>query len=145
MAYRVSCSKGFGFIVYRHKGIIAKEAMRAAWQDILNHNEFTHNGYNVLADLREGTFDFSVEELDVIMDFLASIQRTLKGKRMAVIVDKPKETVISMLFEHPAHKQFGFRIKTFTTLEAGVEFARTSIASSLPTSLLSSQTPDKQK
>lgn len=119
--------------------------MKAAWQDILNYNEFTHNGYNVLADLREGTFDFSVEELDAIMEFLSSIQRTLKGKRMAVIVDKPKETVISMLFEYPAKKRFGFNIKTFTTLEAGVEFARESIAPSLPTHLLSSHTPDKQK
>ncbi len=124
MSYRVSRSKGFGFFIYQHSGVIQKKDLKAAWLEILDHAEFTHGQYNVLADIREGSFDFTVEELDVMMNFLASIRNLLDGRRMAIIVDKPRETVISMLLEKPALQEFGFHIKTFATMEAAVEFAR---------------------
>jgi hypothetical protein len=94
----------------------------AAWAEILQKDEFTKSGYNLLSDYRNADFDFSINETDVIWNFLESIKHILNGKRESVITDKPFTTAISMLFEKQLYSKMGFNIKIFSTEQAALNW-----------------------
>lgn len=110
------------YIHYSHQGRISRKEIGDVWEELLNLTEFSKEKYNLLSDYRNGVFDFSIDKIDVIKDFLIANQDVLKGKKNAVIVDNPGETAIAMMFENEMQIQFNFYVKTFSTLEAAVDF-----------------------
>jgi len=122
MGYTIEINNRLRIIEYRHEGNIVRHELGEAWQDLLKILEFTQEGYGLLADYRKATFDFVVEDTDVIDDFLLSIKDVLKGKKEAVLVDNPFATVISYLYEKKTQKKLGFTVKTFSTENAAIRW-----------------------
>lgn len=120
--YNLATDKNLKIIRYTHSGLISRKELGAAWTEILQKDEFTKSGYNLLSDYRNADFDFTVDETDVIWDFLESIKHILNGKRESVITDKPFTTAISMLFEKKLYSKMGFNIKIFSTEHAALHW-----------------------
>jgi len=120
--YNLETDKNLKIIRYTHSGLISRKELGTAWTEILQKDEFTKSGYNLLSDYRNADFDFTVDETDVIWDFLESIKHILNGKRESVITDKPFTTAISMLFEKQLYSKMGFNIKIFSTEQAALHW-----------------------
>jgi len=113
--FKIEIDNDIRIIRYTHDGLISRQELGLAWGEILKLNEFSHLKFNLLSDYRNADFDFSVNETDVIWEFLESIKHILKGKRESVITDKPFTTAISMLFEKELYLKIGFNVKIFST------------------------------
>jgi len=124
MAYNISVSKDSKIIICNHRGIIDRDELGTAWQEILNQPEFLELNYNFLTDIRETTIDLPVEELLSTIDVLNSFEYTLNGKRMAFVANTPITTVLTMLFEYRMPKDLGMLTKTFSTQEAALNFVK---------------------
>jgi hypothetical protein len=111
-------------IHYHHKGMLKVEEIGEVWQKLLEMEEFTKLGYNLLTDYSDADFAFSINKTDIIWNFLLSIKHILKGKKEAVITSKPIPTAISILFESETNKSMGFQVKTFTTMDAALEWLK---------------------
>ncbi len=124
MSYSSKVDNDLKCVIYKHMGIIQKEEMGKAWGKLLNIKEFTECKYNLLADMRGGSFEFSLDEVDEIYNFLVSIKNIIADKKMAVIVDNPYNTVVSMLFENNHYEKIGFLTKTFSTENAAMQWLK---------------------
>lgn len=124
MGYKLTVLDALKIIEYRHTGKITRDEMGNAWLELLKLKEFTELQYNLLADLTEGTMAFTIEEMEPIEEFLLSIRDVLDEKRMAVLVNDPHDTVISMLFEKKTFREIGFSIRTFSTRQAALNFVK---------------------
>lgn len=122
MKYLIIINHDKKYIHYSHSGLVERSEIGQAWGELLNLEEFSKLKYNLLSDYRGAKFNFTASETNVIENFLLSIKPILDGKRNAVIVDKPSETVISLLFEAKMASKINFQIKTFYTEEAAVSF-----------------------
>lgn len=120
--YSITINHEKKYIHYSHQGKISRKEMGDVWIELLNMTEFSKEKYNLLSDYRNGVFDFNIENIDVIEDFLKANQDVLKGKKNAVIVDNPNETVIAMMFENKMQIEIDFYVKTFSTLEAAIKY-----------------------
>lgn len=107
------------YLHYSHQGIVDRKDIGEVWKQLLSMPEFTQKKYNLLSDYRGAKFNFTPLEIDVIDSFLQSIKTIIDGKKNAVIVDFPEETVISILFEY---NKMNFQVKTFCTEEAALRF-----------------------
>ncbi len=122
MRYTIKINHDKKYISYSHSGLIERKEIGEVWIQLINMKEFRQEKYNLLSDFRGAKFDFCAKELSVIELFLDSIRIILDGKRNAVIVDTPYETVISMLFENSLSKKMNFHVKTFSTLDSAIDF-----------------------
>lgn len=122
MNYNIEVNYLGKFIRYKHVGTIKRSEIGAVWDQLLQTPEFTDQGFNLLSDYSEGKFDFTIEDLDPIDEFLSAIKHILKGKKNAVVVNNPNDTIISLMFESKTARDIGFRVKVFSTLEAAYRF-----------------------
>jgi hypothetical protein len=122
MSYSIEIENDIKCIVYKHSGMIQKEEMAKVWENLLIMKEFTEFKYNLLADMRGGFFNFASDELNDINDFLKSVKNILIDKKMAVIVDNPSNSVISMLYEYKNSEEIGLSTKTFSTETAALQW-----------------------
>jgi len=122
MCYTIKINHENRVVINTHSGSITKKEIGDVWCKILTFREFSNNGYNLISDYRDGSFDFSINDLEVIDNFLFSIKNIIKGKRNAILVSKPHETAISVYFEVEKSIELDFKVKTFSTVEAAMEF-----------------------
>jgi hypothetical protein len=122
MSYSITINHEQKYITYAHSGPIERVEIGDVWRELLTTDEFTAKNYNLLSDYRGATFQFSVDDKPIIDEFLLSIKTVLNGKRNAVIVENPHETVISILFENEMSKKINFHVKTFSTEEAALKY-----------------------
>ncbi len=122
MSHSIKIDHEKKYIHYSHQGKISRKEIGDVWIELLKMNEFSKGKYNLLSDYRNGVFDFKIENIDTIEDFLKANQDVLKGKKNAVIVDNPNETVIAMMFENKMQIEINFNVKTFSTLNAAIKF-----------------------
>ena len=122
MGYSLTIHHDKKYIHYTHDGVIERKEIGEVWSQLLKTAEFTEKKYNLLSDYRGATFNFSVSDLDVIENFLESLKNILTGKKNAVIVEAPHETVISILFENKMSRKINFHVKTFSTEEAAIYY-----------------------
>lgn len=116
--YQINPIHNQHIISYKHNGSISLEELRSAWMELLDMEEFSKREYHILADYRGGDFEFEMLETEVIFDFLINIRDLLAGKKEAVIVDNPKNTVLSLLLQNKIDKDIDFKVKLFSTPEA---------------------------
>jgi hypothetical protein len=115
MSYSIELDHQNKLIRYKHSGVITKNDIGQAWQEFLQMDEFTKMGYNLLSDYTEAKFNMELDEVNQITEFLHSIKAILNGKKQALIVNDPYNTVISVLFEGDVNHKVGFNVKTFST------------------------------
>ncbi len=122
MGYSIKIDHDNKYIHYSHQGKISRKEIGDAWIELLNMTEFSKEKYNLLSDYRNGIFDFNIENIGAIEEFLKANQDILKGKKNAVIVDNPNETVIAMMFENNMQIKINYAVKTFSTLNAAIKY-----------------------
>jgi len=122
MGYSIKIDHDNKYIHYSHQGKISRKEIGDAWIELLNMTEFSKEKYNLLSDYRNGIFDFNIENIGAIEEFLKANQDILNGKKNAVIVDNPNETVIAMMFENNMQIKINYAVKTFSTLKAAIKY-----------------------
>ena len=122
MSYSIKIDHEKKYIHYSHDGLIKRKEIGDVWIELSNIKEFSTGKYNLLSDYRNGIFNFSVKDINVIEEFLKSKKEMLEGKKNSVIVDNPADTVIGFLFENNMSKEINFHVKTFSTLNAAISF-----------------------
>ena len=104
-------------IRYCHTGLIKREEIGKAWDELLKLKEFTEKKYNLLSDYRKSKFIGGIEDVDIIIDILFSIKEILKSKKQALILDEPVSTALSMVFEERVYEETRFKVKVFSTID----------------------------
>lgn len=120
MNFNIELDHTTRIILYRHKGLLRKKEIGEAWQELLKINEFTVGKYNLLSDYLEAQFRLGTNDVQLISNFLFSLKDILKDKKQALVVQDPKSTAISMLFEMDVIEKVGFLVKTFSTRNAAL-------------------------
>lgn len=122
MKYSIRLEHELRIIRYTHSGIINAEDIGEAWKEFLAMEEFTQLKYNLLSDHRNGKIQIQPEFLPELMEFMRAIKNIVRGKKQALIVDDPYSVAASMLFEHKAQKEIGFKVKVFSTEESALRW-----------------------
>ncbi|MFO7862483.1 MAG: hypothetical protein R6U85_00645 [Salinivirgaceae bacterium] len=122
--YSITIDHKNRLINHKHYGLIERKQLGQAWMEIIKMTEFLKHEYGLLSDYREGSFNFSIDNIDPIWDFLNANANLLKGKIEAVLVDNPKDTVIPVLFQNSIYERIGFAVKIFSTQEAAKEWLK---------------------
>lgn len=124
MNYKIELDHDLKFVRYTHTGIMTLEEIGDAWREMLGMEEFTQGGYHILTDYRGGIYDFSIERLENIDDFLYKIKDVLDGKKNAVLTDRPDELAITMLVGNKKDREMNYHVKLFTTEKEALAFLR---------------------
>lgn len=122
MSFSIKVDSTYKLIRYNHSGVISKEDIGVAWQELLKLKEFTQLKYNLLTDYRGSTCKIEVEEVELICDFLLTLKYILKDKKQALIIDEPMGVAISTLFEGEVNKKIGFNVRVFSSQEAAINW-----------------------
>jgi len=112
----------FKFIYYKHTGVVQRKEIGEVWCKILSMSEFLDLNYNILSDYSNAKLDFDLSDTDVINQFLVEKRDILNGRKNAVVVNNPHDTVISVVFEREMLDKINFKIRTFSTLAAAEEY-----------------------
>lgn len=124
MQYTIKINDDSKYIIYKHTGKIKRSEIGEAWRELLKMKEFTELGYNLISDYRESEFDFDIDEMPIVDEFLKSINHIISGKKNAVIIDNPRSTVFPMLYERKSGKELDFDVKMFSTEEAAASYVQ---------------------
>lgn len=122
MSFSIEVDHDLRLIRYCDSGQIGLDDIGGAWQEFLKLPEFTQKKYNLLSDYSKGTFNFSEEQIDAIVEFMRQIEPIVRGKKQALIVSDPLSTAASMLFEEEVYKEVGFDVKVFSTIKVAVSW-----------------------
>jgi len=93
-----------------------KEEIGQVWEELLRLKEFTELKYNLLSDYRNATINLRFDDIGLIIDFLYSIKHILNGKKQSLVLNDPKSTAMSLLFETEIYKKMDFNVKVFSTI-----------------------------
>jgi hypothetical protein len=100
-------------VKYKQIGLLTKDIVGKAWDDLLNMEVFTKKGYDLLTDYREGHNGIEFYEIELICQYLLQFQDILINKRQAILIHEPLGTSVSMIFEHMVKIIVGFEVKVF--------------------------------
>jgi AAA+ ATPase superfamily predicted ATPase len=120
MEYTIDIDHDLKLIIYRHSGLLTTENIGEVWAQFLTMPEFTQMKYNLLSDYRKSKFLFVVEEVTEIVNFMRNIEAIVRGKKQALILDDPRSTAASMLFEQKVYEEVGFYVQVFSTEEVAL-------------------------
>ncbi|MFC0874999.1 hypothetical protein ACE01N_00305 [Saccharicrinis sp. FJH2] len=112
-------------IRYKHSGVIRKEDIGLAWDELLKITEFTSQRYNLLSDYSDSKITGTISEIDDIIDILSNLKEILKGKKQALLVDDPVSTALSLFFENRVLDEVGFIVRVFSTEEEALKWLTT--------------------
>jgi hypothetical protein len=120
--YSIKVNHQLKFIEHKHIGVIERKDLADVWAVLLKMNEFTNEGYNLLSDYSDGTFSFGHNDLEPIDSFLETVRDIIKGKKNAVIVEKPNDYVLSILVGEDLLSRMNYFVKLFSTRDSAIEF-----------------------
>jgi len=125
MEYSIDIDHDRKLIIYRHSGFLTTDNIGEVWTQLLAMPEFTQMKYNLLSDYRNSRFIFSVEEVTEIVNFMRNIENMVRGKKQALILEDPRSTAASMLFEQKVYDEVGFDVQVFSTEKAALRWLLT--------------------
>ncbi|MBU2556359.1 MAG: hypothetical protein KJ578_01110 [Bacteroidetes bacterium] len=120
--YRVIVDYNSRLIHYTHWGKATRKSIGEAWKQIIDMPEFADDAYNIFTDYSKCSFDFDWSSQAFIQAFLNEYKTMLQSKKQAIVIEDPKSTAISMLFQEPLKHKFDFQIKLFSTHEAAMHW-----------------------
>lgn len=124
MNYKIEINHDLKAIEYRHSGDIERKSIGYAWDNILLIKEFSEGKYNLISDYRGANFKFGMESTEFINNYLYNLRKILKGKKEAVIVDKPFTTAFSLYFENKLFDEIGFYVKVFNNKKTAFDWIK---------------------
>ncbi len=107
-------------------GVIHFEDLEEHYSFLYDAKELPRN-LNVLIDARYARFKFKPADVEMMVALAAECLPRYKSITEAILVTKPYETMVAMLFEESADLP-GFRFKTFTTQRAALKWMGTELA-----------------
>jgi hypothetical protein len=122
MSFTITLDKDHKIIKYKSTGVLDKSNMGKAWGEIVKMREFYELGYNTLSNYCDAEFKFSLDETNLLDEYIYTIRKLLKGKKGAVVVDVPVYTAISVLVIDKFKDLTDFEIKIFSTEEAAIKW-----------------------
>jgi len=122
MSYNIEIDNKLKIIRYTHSGNIGKNKIGKAWEDLFCLKEFTDLGYNLLSDYRNAVFNLSIEDIDLISDFLFKFKEILNNKKQSIVICDTKSVAMSLMFEPEIYSKVGFNVKVFSTIENAVNW-----------------------
>ncbi len=122
MSYSIEVNDELKIIFYKHSGLIERRDLGEVWKELLGIKEFSEGGYNLYSDYRNGKLNLIDSDMEVISDFLNSINHILKGKKESVLVADNSSTAIALLYENDLLSEIGFDVKVFSTEKAALNF-----------------------
>jgi len=122
MSYSIEVNDELKIIFYKHSGLIERRDLGEVWKELLGIKEFSEGGYNLYSDYRNGKLNLIDSDMEVISDFLNSINHILKGKKESVLVADNSSTAIALLYENDMFSEIGFDVKAFSTERAALNF-----------------------
>ena len=122
MSFTITPDKDLKIIKHKLTGVLDKSNMGNAWKKIASMKEFYELGYNILSDYRDAVFKFSLEDTNILDEFIYNIRKLLSGKKGAVIVNVPVYTAISVLVKDKFKDAENFEVKIFSTEEAAIDW-----------------------
>lgn len=123
MNFTLTIDHDLRIIRYKHFGLISHhEEIGAVWKQLLEMEEFTSKGYNLLSDYREAKFVFPPKVMNEIIDFLRHLEPILRGKKQSLLMKDPASTAYSILFEAAVYTAIGFSVQVFSTEEKALSF-----------------------
>lgn len=118
MGFNIEVNHDDRLVLYTHTGTLRREDIGQAWEEFLQLEEFTREGYNLLSDYSGAKFDARDEDIDFITGYLIKLKEILTGKKQALLVEDPESTALSMMFEGRVVEEVGFLVKVFSTRKA---------------------------
>lgn len=96
-----------------YRGVVTVELVRRALEEQLRHPDFDRS-FAVIGDFRLATFDVKREDVEAFAKLYDAQYEGSPGKT-ALLVDAPRETALSLMFEQRARSR---SIKVFSTTAA---------------------------
>ena len=121
MSYTIEIDHQHHLIRYTHRGCLQVEDIGQAWDELVQIEAFTHQGYHLLSDYSKASFDFSIDNVGIIINILQQMP-FLVGKKQAIITLDPYSTAGALIFENEVYNKIGFMVKTFSTLKAATHW-----------------------
>lgn len=118
MGYNITIDHNNKLFIYRHTGIISKEDIGVAWQELLQKEEFTMGKYNMLTDYRDAKYNMATGDIDEMTRFLKNLKGILFKKKQALVVKDKVTTAFSMLFESMVVSEVGFEVQVFSSIDS---------------------------
>jgi hypothetical protein len=120
MNYSIEIDHDKKIFKYKHSGLITKDDIGQAWQEMLQTKEFTILKYNMLTDYSDAEYDMILTDVDEITTFLKGLKEILHKKKQALVVNDPVTTAFSLLFENQVVTEVGFNVKVFNSVESAL-------------------------
>lgn len=92
-----------GLIVEYYEGLLNKPLLIEYKKHQSNDPEYSPN-HNLLVDLRSVNFDFTIDEVEDYANFLAANQQIAGKRKLALITETPKQTVLTTLYQLEHYK-----------------------------------------
>ncbi|SFS95663.1 hypothetical protein SAMN04487906_2330 [Zhouia amylolytica] len=107
-------------ILYRaHYGNISIEDIFESWNLAIKNNLIPKDVNGFILDYRDANLNVNLADHKKIIAYFDTREDQFGGKKFAVLVDTPKNTVVPFVIEHtPKH----YILKTFNTEEAAIDW-----------------------
>lgn len=100
---------------YTHSGAIYRKDFNKVWDSILGLEEIVDHNYDLLADYRFANFNFGIDDITAITNYLLSVKHKLENKLFAAIANNPYSAAILLLILGKIENNGGFEVKVFST------------------------------
>lgn len=122
MKHKIEIDREHLLIRHKNDGVIELNEIKETWEEIIKLREFKESDYRLLSDYRKGHFNFTMADVEEIFYIIRCHRELFEGRLKVLLIDNPKNTVISVLSARFAYKEFGFKMVQFYTEEAALRF-----------------------
>lgn len=115
--YKFDAQTGILFKYYQ--GPIDIQTITDSWDQAISEHIIPAKTRGFILDYSESSLQIGLNELSGIPDYYKAHPEVFENKRIAIIVDKPRDIVVPMLVRE---KDSGYESKPFSTLEAAMQW-----------------------
>lgn len=107
-------------ILETYVGEVNADILIANKKRIAESNEY-HSNYDILLDFRQADFNFSVTDLEIIVEYLKNNKALQGNKNVAYLTNKPNQVALTTMFASRI-KSIPIRPKVFSTISAALNY-----------------------
>ena len=108
-----------GILFKNYFGPVNLKTLISSWDDAIAKQIIPANTKGFILDYRKATLKVGLHEFTGIPDYYKSHPEIFENKKIAILVDNPRDTVVPILVRE---KDSGYESKPFSTLEAAIQW-----------------------
>jgi len=108
-----------GILFKNYFGPVSLKSLTSSWDDAISKQLIPANTKGFILDYRKGSLQIGLNEFTAIPEYYKSHPEIFENKKIAIIVDKPREIVVPMLVRE---QDSGYESKPFATVEAAKQW-----------------------